>query len=122
VVSLSTVSAALKLDRAERERQRLEREEEEKRAEEERRKWREYERKVEILRKVHKEWEESKSLAVFAEAFAKALSDGDVKEEIKNELLPIAEWSGRFATALNPLSRLEQIHKQFFPPPGSWWG
>ena len=105
------MAKALKLDREECQRREREREEERRREEEQRVQREEYLRKVEVMKAFNKEWEQSLSLARFAQAFGSALEAPEVPQQTRTALAPIAAWVGRYAGAVNPFTRLERMEQ-----------
>jgi len=116
ILNLGIVAKALKLDREECQRREREREEERRREEEQRVQREEYLRKVEVMKAFNKEWEQSLSLARFAQAFVSALEAPEVPEQTRTAMAPIAAWVGRYASAVNPFTRLERIEQHFLDP------
>jgi len=111
ILNLGIVAKALKLDREECQRREREREEERRREEEQRVQREEYLRKVEVMKAFNKEWEQSLSLARFAQAFVSALEAPEVPQQTRTALAPIAAWVGHYAGAVNPFTRLERMEQ-----------
>jgi hypothetical protein len=122
IQNLPRAALAIKLDREDTERIRRQWAEKEKQAEEARQRHTEFQRKAKHVSRLIEEWDRSKQFLEFATQL-RTLSDSQLlNEEGRNELRSMADWTERYGVALNPLSRLEEVLKEFkrAPNPYGW--
>jgi hypothetical protein len=117
IQNLPRAAQAIKLDREDTERTRRKWAEEQKRAEEARQRQAEFQRKAKLVNRLIEEWDRSKQLLEFASELRTSSDSQGLNEEGQNELRSMADWTERYSAALNPLSRLSDVLKEFKRPP-----
>jgi hypothetical protein len=120
IQNLPRAAQAIKLDREDTERTRRQWAEKEKRAEEARQSHAEFQRKAKHVSRLIEEWDQSKQLLEFATILRTTSDSQKLGEEGQNELRSMADWTERYGAALNPLSHLEEVLKEFKRPPNPY--
>lgn len=120
IQNLPRAALAIRLDREESERQRQQWAEEAKQRKEANRRQAEYTRKAKLVIRLSNELDQSKQVLQFAAVLRSATNTQDLNDDKRNELSEMAEWSENYASALNPLSRLERALREFKKPPNPY--
>jgi hypothetical protein len=122
IQNLPPAAQAIKLDREDTERTRRKSAEEQKRPEEGRLRQAEFLRKVKHVNRLIEEWDRSSQLTEFASELRTSSDSQGLNEEGQNELRVMADWTEHYGAALNLLTRLTDVLKEFICPanPYGW--